>query len=214
MKWSVVIPVKTTAAGKSRLELPDADRPQLALAIALDTIAAAANADAVDEVIVVTGDADVQAGVDQITSARWIPDPGMGLNGAVRAGLEQAQNDARAAMLGDLPALTSRDLDRALLAATAEDRAVVADAENAGSVLVTWRTPATYEPHFGSDSARRHADAGHVLLDIPTTSTVRRDVDTADQMRDAHALGLGPRTSALLEAALRNRTEREDSSAA
>lgn len=214
MKWSVVVPVKTTASGKSRLELPDADRPQLALAIALDTIDAAARADAVGEVIIVTGDADVQAGVDQIPAATWISDPGMGLNGAVRAGLERAQNDARAAMLGDLPALTSHDLDRALLAATAEDRAVVPDAENSGSVLVTWRMPAAHEAHFGPDSAQRHADAGHVVLDIPATSTLRRDVDTADQMRDAHSLGLGPRTSVLLEAALKNRTEREDSSAA
>src|SRR5699024_2239890 len=102
---------------------------QLALAIALDTIAAATAAQAVGEVIVVTSDADVQAGVDQIDGATWIADPGMSLNGAARAGLERATNEARAVMLGDLPALTGDDLDRALLAAAAQDRAVVPDAE-------------------------------------------------------------------------------------
>ena len=40
--WAVIIPVKPTAVGKSRLELPTVDRVTLARAIALDTIAAAA----------------------------------------------------------------------------------------------------------------------------------------------------------------------------
>lgn len=201
MLWSVVIPVKTTQAGKSRLELPGAERPQLALAIALDTIAAAASAEAVGEVVVVTSDADVQAGVDQIDGATWIPDPGMGLNGAARAGLERASHEARGALLGDLPALTGSDLDRAMLAATAEERGVVPDAEDSGSVLVTWRVPGVHEAQFGPDSARRHVEAGHTVLNIPTNAPLRRDVDTADQLRAAAELGLGPRTKALLAAA-------------
>ena len=79
--------------------------------------------------------------------------------------------------------------------------AVVPDAEGSGSVLVTWNTPGTHEAHFGADSAAKHADAGHVTLDVPATSTLRRDVDTAEQPEAAAALGLGPRTTALLEAA-------------
>jgi len=200
MLWSVVIPVKTTQSGKSRLELPGAERPQLALAIALDTIAAAASAEAVGEVLVVTSDADVQAGVEQIDGATSIPDPGMGLNGAARSGLERATLEARAAMLGDLPALTGSDLTAALRSAENEERALVADAEGSGSVLITWRTPATFEPRFGASSAAQHVDAGHVLLP-DAVPTLRRDVDTADQLRAAHALGLGPRTTALLAAA-------------
>lgn len=200
MLWSIVIPVKTTQSGKSRLELPGAERPQLALAIALDTIAAATSAEAVGDVLVVTSDADVQAGVDQIGGATWIPDPGMGLNGAARAGLERATHDARAVMLGDLPALTGTDLDTALRAAEGEERALVSDTEDFGSVLVTWRSPATFEPRFGTASAAQHVEAGHTSLDIDVP-TLRRDVDTADQMRDAHALGLGPRTTSLLASA-------------
>ncbi|MGO1307881.1 MAG: 2-phospho-L-lactate guanylyltransferase [Microbacterium gubbeenense] len=200
MLWSVVIPVKTTQSGKSRLELPGAERPQLALAIALDTIAAAASAETVGEVLVVTSDADVQAGVEQIEGATSIPDPGMGLNGAARAGLERASLDARAAMLGDLPALRGSDLDAALRAAEGEERALVSDTEGSGSVLITWRTPATFEPRFGAASAEQHVEAGHTLLrdEVPT---LRRDVDTAEQMRAAYQLGLGPRTTALLAAA-------------
>lgn len=201
MLWSVIIPVKTTQAAKTRLELPGTDRPQLALAIALDTIAAAARAEAAGEVLVVTSDADVQAGVDQIDGASWISDPGMGLNGAARAGLERATHDARVAMLGDLPALRPTDLDRALLAASSEERSFVPDVEETGTVFVAWRNPATFEPHFGSGSAVKHADAGHALLPVPATSTLRRDVDTVEQLDAAYELGVGPRTAALLNAA-------------
>ena len=201
MLWSIVIPVKTTQSAKSRLDLDGTDRPRVALAIALDTVAAAAQAELTGDVVVVTSDADVQAGVDQIDGARWIADPGMGLNGAVRAGLERANDDARAALLGDLPALRSHDLDRALLAATAEERSFIPDAEETGTVFVAWRSPASYEPHFGGESATRHAEAGHVRLPIPPTNTVRRDVDTIDQLAAARELGLGPRTTALLNAA-------------
>lgn len=201
MLWSVIIPVKTTQAAKTRLELSGTDRPQLALAIALDTIAAAASAEAVSEVVVVTSDSDVQAGVDQIDNARWIPDPGMGLNGAARAGLERATNDARVALLGDLPALRPSDLDRALLSASAEERSFVPDVEETGSVFVAWRSPATFEPHFGSGSAEKHLEAGHVRLPIPATSTLRRDVDTLEQLQEASDLGVGPRTTAMLNLA-------------
>ena len=125
----------------------------------------------------------------------------MSLNGAARAGLERASHEARAVMLGDLPALTAADLDDALARATGQERAVVPDAEGSGSVLVTWRVSGAHEAHFGTDSAAKHADAGHTVLDVPASSTLRRDVDTAEQLEVAAALGLGPRTTALLEAA-------------
>ncbi|WP_221583435.1 2-phospho-L-lactate guanylyltransferase [Microbacterium sp. G2-8] len=214
MKWSVVIPVKTTAAGKSRLDLPGTDRPRLALAIALDTIDAAAKAAHVDEVIAVTSDADVQAGVDLIPSARWIADPGMGLNGAVRAGLERAEQAPRAAMLGDLPALTSADLDAALDAAAHHERAFVRDEEGHGSTLVTWRTPVTFESHFGADSAHHHSEAGHEPLDLVAATSLRRDVDTYEQLTAAAELGLGPRTTALLKASRQRTADEEDPTAA
>lgn len=200
MHWSVIVPIKTTSLGKSRLEGTGTERPALALAIALDTVEAAARAERVREVIAVTSDTDVQAGVDAIDGARWIPDPGMGLNGAVRAGLEHAAGDARAALLGDLPALTPSDLDAALDAAARHERAFVSDAERAGSTLVAWSAPATYEARFGAGSAQAHAEAGFVPLDVPLASTVRRDADTLEQLRACADLGLGPRTRALLAA--------------
>lgn len=201
MRWSVVIPVKTTSIGKSRLDDSGVDRPSLALAIALDTVDAATRAAHVSEVVVVSSDADVRAGVEAIAHAHAVDDPGMGLNGAVRAGLETCEHEARAALLGDVPALTACDLDAALAAAEQHERAFVADAEGSGSTLVAWRAPATYEAHFGSDSAAAHRGAGFHPLDVDAASTLRRDVDTREQLEAARDLGLGPRSRALLDAA-------------
>ena len=46
---------------------------------------------------------------------------------------------------------------------------------------------------FGEGSFRCHVELGCVPLEIPDASTLHRDVDTADQLDAAAALGLGPR---------------------
>ena len=47
-------------------------------------------------------------------------------------------------------------------------------------------------------SFARHVARGCVPLEVPDASTLRRDVDTAQQLREAVLLGLGPRTARLL----------------
>lgn len=201
--WTVVIPVKGSS-GKSRLEHPD--RAELASAIALDTIDAVCRAEHVAEVVVVTADGELalrvvsDAGAGSRPLVRVVPDPGGGLNPAIAAGLtavEPARH--RAALLGDLPALHPADVDAALELAATHDRAYVPDAEGTGTTLLAALPGVPLEPAFGGGSAARHAGAGFAALDIPATSTLRRDVDTADQLHSAVGLGLGPRTSALLD---------------
>jgi 2-phospho-L-lactate guanylyltransferase len=122
-----------------------------------------------------------------------------GLNAAIRTGLEAAgAARPRAVLLGDLPALRPADLDAALALARGTDRGFVPDAEGAGTTLLTARADIPLSPAFGRDSAARHRAAGHADLVVAETSTLRRDVDTAAQLHAALALGLGPRTSALL----------------
>jgi 2-phospho-L-lactate guanylyltransferase len=49
-------------------------------------------------------------------------------------------------------------------------------------------------PHFGADSAVRHAAAGFVELEA--SAGLRRDVDTIEALAEALALGAGPLTRA------------------
>ena len=51
---------------------------------------------------------------------------------------------------------------------------------------------------FGDGSFARHTAAGYTPLEIPDASTLRRDVDTAEQLDAAARLGVGPRTAAVL----------------
>lgn len=185
--WTVVVPLKAAASGKSRLGA-SAD---LVRAIGLDTVAAAA---AVARVVVVTADPRTAADAAAISGVTVVTEEEpRGLNAAIALGMPAA-DVPRAALLGDLPALRPDDLRRALDAAASVDRAVVADAEGTGSTLVTARAGVAWESAFGEGSLARHLALGCVRLDVSEQSTLRRDVDTMAQLAEAAALGLGPRS--------------------
>lgn len=192
MTWTVVLPVKAPGAAKSRLE-PDPARAALALAFAQDTVAAVRAADRVERVVLVLGD---PAAAASLGPAEVVPDPGQGLNAALTAGLALAGDGPVALLLADLPALRPAELDDALRLAGLQRLAMVADAEGSGTTLLTALRPADLVPRFGPDSRARHEAAGHVVL--AAGPGLRRDVDTADDLTAARALGLGPATTPLL----------------
>jgi 2-phospho-L-lactate guanylyltransferase len=213
--WGVIVPVKDTARGKSRLATDGFDRSALARAIALDTIAAAAACPLVARVTVVTDDGGLVLAAADIPGLRFVAEtpteaealaaaetmgnvPRDGLNRAIARGATALEGMPRAALLGDLPALRPEDLADALRLAADADRAVVADAEGTGSTLVTAAAGVEWRAAFGDGSLARHVDLGCTPLEIPDASTLRRDVDTADQLAAAAKLGLGPRTAALV----------------
>ena len=196
--WHVVVPVKGGPDAKSRLLAPDGvDRLVLARALALDTVTAAVGAVGEGHVVVVTSDHDVVASVEGLP-ARTLPDPGEGLNAAVRAGLAAVPSGHPAAvLLGDVPALRAADLRTALATADGYAGWFVPDAEGTGTVLLGAREPTSLRPRFGSGSAGRHEADGLVRLDL-ALDRLRRDVDDAASLGEALRLGVGPSTAALL----------------
>ena len=207
--WTVVIPVKGARAAKTRLGPAVADdaRAMLARAFALDTIAAALAAGSVARVIVVGDDPELAG------EAEFLAEPVDGprsLGRAIAHGIAQAQagferlsrQGGIAVLLGDLPALRSDELDAALEAAARHPLAYVPDAEGTGTTLATAREGVPLDAHFGQDSAARHAAAGFADLAAVHPGAIaaglRRDVDTAAELREAVALGVGARTSAVL----------------
>jgi 2-phospho-L-lactate guanylyltransferase len=197
--WTVVIPVKPSARGKSRLSVEGVDRVALARAIALDTIAAAVACESVAQVVIVTDDGGLVLQAADIPGLQFVSDAAaVGLDAAVALGAATAEGMPRAALLGDLPALRPADLEEALEAAAWVDRGVVADAEGTGSTLVTAREGVSWLSAFGEGSLARHVARGCVPLEIPDASTLRRDVDTVEQLDTAVAHGVGPRTAAAL----------------
>ena len=114
--------------------------------------------------------------------------------------------DAPAAvLLADVPALRPDDLSRSLAAAeralaAGARQAFVPDAEGTGTVLLAAARADRLVPRFGPASASAHAAAGAVRLDLDLPR-LRRDVDSWPALQLAAALGLGPRTAAVLSGA-------------
>jgi 2-phospho-L-lactate/phosphoenolpyruvate guanylyltransferase len=202
--WAVVVPVKTLPQAKTRLSVDTPqDRRGLALAFALDTVAAARECDRVAAVVVVTDDADVRVAVSAL-GAEVVDDGTDGLNAAVDRGAAHVRATypalAVAALTGDLPALQPHELARALDAAATVPRGFVADAAGTGTTLLTALPDVDLDPRFGPRSRAAHAVSGAVALEPGLVPGLRRDVDTTVDLWDAARLGLGPATAALLDA--------------
>lgn len=203
MTWSVVVPVKRVEWAKTRLRdaVPGVPHESLVLALALDTVQAALLSRTVRRVVVVTDDVLAREAVLG-AGALCVPDtPDAGLNPALAHGAAEAARQAPgsgvAVLASDLPALRPEELTAVLRAASAHPRAVVSDATGAGTALLSARPGVELAPAFGTGSAAAHADSGAVPIDGDWPS-LRRDVDTATDLEEARALGLGPHTRDLL----------------
>ena len=200
--WALVIPVKPLDRAKSRLAgLAGPRRGELALAMAADTVRALLASPAVAVAIVVTDDATAGAELGAL-GAVVIPDrPAAGLNPALEYGAafaaERWPGRGRAGLAADLPALRPAEIGAALAAAGGWPAAVVRDAAGAGTTQYTGCPAGGVRPALGAGSGARHAAGGAAELGLPGIGGLRQDVDTAEDLSRAAALGLGPRTTAV-----------------
>jgi 2-phospho-L-lactate guanylyltransferase len=202
LTWTLVVPVKPLARAKSRLSGPAGPhRERLALAIATDTVSAVLRSSRVQGVVVVTDD-PVAAPELAALGAVIVPDvPDSGLNPALVHGAAEARRRAPEGAVGalsaDLPALRPDELDRVLAAAAEAPNAFVPDAAGIGTTLYTARPGAEFVPAFGTDSRARHREGGAHELALDDVPSVRRDVDTIEDLRIALDLGVGPHTASV-----------------
>ncbi|MFE1172711.1 2-phospho-L-lactate guanylyltransferase [Streptomyces sp. NPDC058773] len=199
--WSLVVPLKPLVRAKSRLSRAAGEefRPRLALAFALDTVTAALACENVQDVAVVTDD---RQAAEQLAAlgARIVPDtPARGLNAALAHGASVVRarrpGAAVAALNADLPALRPTELELVLHSASQFPRAFLADAADIGTTLLTATSGAELEPAFGGASRARHLASGAREITGPAAPSVRRDVDTGEDLLAALALGVGPHTA-------------------
>jgi 2-phospho-L-lactate/phosphoenolpyruvate guanylyltransferase len=203
--WSVIVPVKRLTLAKSRLSPRlEERRPQLALAFACDTVTAALECSRVGAVYAVTADPVASLALSEL-GAVIVPDTESGgLNGALEAGaraaVRQAPERRVAALTADLPSLRSDDLDEALAAAASlPGRSFVPDAPGSGTVLLASGLDGELRPRFGAGSRHAHEESGAAVIDGAGVS-LRRDVDTADDLNGALLLGVGTHTQSALYA--------------
>lgn len=200
-----MVPVKVLALAKSRLApVAGLKRPELALAMAQDTVSAALACWAVAQVMVVTRDPAARRELAALGAVIVADDPGAGLNAALRQGAAASAGRwpgaGIAALTADLPALRPADLGAGLRAAAGSAQAFVADADGTGTTLYTARPGAPFRPRFGPGSAARHRAAGAAEIAAAGLDRLRRDVDAPPDLCRAEALGLGTRTAAVTAA--------------
>lgn len=209
------MPFKGGADAKSRLSgsLDVAERAAIALAFLVDTVSAVRAVPEVSSVFVVSNQpglaAELAATVGRDgAETHVLVDPGGGINVAVAAGLARARQaapgDFAAAVLGDLAALRPADLADAFAlaeaaAAIGPPLAFVPDREGSGTSMVTFAPDAGAATHFGIGSSAAHEAAGYRPLPVPADSSLRLDIDDADDLARADRLGLGRATRAVLE---------------
>ncbi|GAC1378815.1 MAG: 2-phospho-L-lactate guanylyltransferase [Marmoricola sp.] len=197
--FAVLVPLKRPDRAKTRLARSGvADHQRLAVAFAADTIAAAAASPLVDSVWVVTDAADLVP-----PGAHHLPDHGDGdlnraLARAAEAIAEEQPSLGVVALCADLPALTAKDLTEALTGL--ENRCFVADSAGTGTTLLAVPSGVSLAPAFGVGSARQHELSGATPL-AAALPTLRLDVDTAEDLRRAVAIGVGAHTRRALRAA-------------
>jgi 2-phospho-L-lactate guanylyltransferase len=219
IRWAVIVPFKGATDAKSRLSgsFDSAERAAIALAFLVDTVSAVSRAPAVSSVIVISNQPGLAAylaasvgrapGLADVET-RVIADPGGGINAAVAAGLAHARVAApdacTAAITGDLAALRPTDLAQAFAlaeaaATTGARLAFVPDRDGSGTTMVAFAPGADALTHFGIGSCAAHTAAGYRPLAVPAESSLRLDIDDADDLERARLLGLGVATRAVLE---------------
>lgn len=204
-RYAVLVPVKPPAVGKSRLAGLDggAARRRLAESFAQDTVLACLRASTVQEVLVVTDDAQFSYVLSAL-GCTAIPDGVSGdLNGTLRQAAAEAQRRwsdlLPVAICADLPALRADDLDEVLGSLDTTGPSFVPDAAGVGTTLYVAGHD-EFDPHFGPGSRAAHLASGaRELRNAP--ASVRRDVDDPADLAEAVTLGVGPSTAVALLAA-------------
>lgn len=190
--WTIVVPMKGFAQAKTRFA--DAkSRGDFARAFAEDLLDALDRCELVQHIVVVTASDEVRDVADAV-AATTIPDPGRGLNEAIRAAA--SDHHPVAVFLGDLPCLRADDITWALTQASEHDRSFIVDAAGTGTTFLA-ATSGALDPQFGSHSAAAHAASGAHRI-TGANAALHRDVDTGVDLWDAVRIGVGRSTRAAL----------------
>jgi 2-phospho-L-lactate/phosphoenolpyruvate guanylyltransferase len=219
MTTLAILPIKSFAAAKQRLEPELTPGPRRALAEAMfsDVLVALRRASSIDAILVVTAD----HGAQQIAGgygATVLDDQEHGHNAAAASGIRAVlESGAGRALLvpGDCPLLDPAEIDELIARpASARSALIVPDRHGTGTNALLLTPPDSLVPAFGPGSCRRHAEnaqsdgAGHEVVEVPSLAL---DVDTPDDLallgsRLAATHGGAAHTRGMLSQLMRSRS--------
>ncbi|MBV8998798.1 MAG: 2-phospho-L-lactate guanylyltransferase [Solirubrobacterales bacterium] len=218
MRTAAILPIKSFARAKQRLslELSAHDRRALVEAMFADALVALGRVEALERVVVVSGDHVAQRIADGY-GASVVEDDERGHNTAASRGvaaLIQAGIERALLVPGDCPLLSPADLNALLDRETGERSAlIVPDRHGTGTNALLLTPPDVLPPSFGPDSRRRHmadASAHGISAEVVELDSLAFDVDTPDdlealQRRLANTRGGAAHTRGMLNQLMRAR---------
>ncbi len=195
MTTTAVIPIKQLADAKQRLGgmLTSDERTRLFRAMVEDVLVAVEVCPLIDEILVVTSDAEV-AELVRGFGARVMPEPeNPGLIPAVTAAgnlLAELPDNTLVFVPGDVPLITPEDLEVVLdgFGSSAEAEFTIVPASDlGGSNCVACSPPDCMEFGFGEDSFRRHlriAETRGIVPIVTRLPGIGLDIDTPDDLNE------------------------------
>lgn len=219
MRTLAILPIKSFSQAKQRLrqELSDADRRALVDAMFSDVLVALRRVEALERIIVVSGERAAQR-IAAGYGASIVEDDERGHNAAATQGIQTALEDGIERVLlvpGDCPLLDPKELEQ-LLAHPAGERSalIIPDRHGTGTNALLLTPPDVLAPSFGPDSCQRHmadADAAGVPAEVVEVSSLALDVDTPDDLEALHERLMRTRGGAALTRGMLNQLMRASS---
>jgi 2-phospho-L-lactate/phosphoenolpyruvate guanylyltransferase len=219
MRTLAILPIKSFSQAKQRLrqELSDADRRALVDAMFSDVLVALRRVEALERIIVVSGERAAQR-IAAGYGASIVEDDERGHNAAATQGIQTALEDGIERVLlvpGDCPLLDPKELEQ-LLAHPAGERSalIIPDRHGTGTNALLLTPPDVLAPSFGPDSCQRHmadADAAGVPAEVVEVSSLGLDVDTPDDLEALHERLMRTRGGAALTRGMLNQLMRASS---
>lgn len=203
-EWTALIPLKSAQLAKSRLagvnQQCGVSPEHLAVAFALDVMAACGHCELIDRVAVVGN--KLPAEIDTPAVDVIAEPPGLtGLNDALTFAISRCRSTHAAGIIivtGDLPSLKAPDLTTVINSADDSRPSFVRDHTGFGTSMLVIPTGTAVNPRFGFDSGNRHAAMGYQDITGYATTRARLDVDTPADLRAVTDLGVGAATHSLL----------------
>ena len=190
MRGILLIPVKNLANAKQRLAsaLSQAQRAQLAEAMLHDVLSAAVGVQSCLDVALVTGDAKAKALAGKFRFSVIEDTRDESETSAIEMATEWSEQhgyDTTVVVPGDIPLITSHELQQVLSVAPVEGGVFVPAYDRRGTNCIL-RRPASIIPlHFGNDSFQPHCEAmrktGKQLV-ILEMAGIGLDVDNPDEL--------------------------------
>ena len=198
---ALIVAVKRLAAAKTRLApvFSARTREAVALAMLVDTLAAASTVESLRCITVVTPDDSAAAAAARLGADVLVDPTPAGhrdpLNNAIAAAERSVSESAAniVVLQGDLPALRTHELAEAIAAARRHRRSFVADQHGTGTAAL-FAFGAALDPRFGRGSSARHRHSGAVEL-TGAWPGLRCDIDTPEDLAVARRLGVGAATA-------------------